>query len=55
MLDLTIAAIGTAAVVYAAVVLLTKGIYREDVMMMPKGAKIASLMDKFNLLDKKEL
>jgi stage V sporulation protein B len=51
----TIAAIGIAVVVYAAVVLLTKGIYREDVMMMPKGAKIASLMDKFGLLDKKEI
>ena len=51
----TIVAIGVAVVVYAAVVLLSKGIYREDVMMMPKGAKLASLMDKFNLLDKKEM
>ncbi len=50
----TIFAIGIAAVVYAAVVLLSKGIYREDVLMMPKGAKLVSVMDKFNLLDKKE-
>ena len=48
----TIIAIGCAVVVYAFVVLFTRGIYRDDVYMMPKGEKIAGFMDKFNLLDK---
>lgn len=48
----TLVSIGAAVIVYAAVLLLIKGINRIDVMMMPKGAKICSVMDKFGLLDK---
>lgn len=48
----TVLSITCAVVVYALVVLLTHGICRDDVYMMPKGEKLALIMDKFNLLDK---
>ena len=48
----TLFAIAVAVVVYVGVLLLSKGISRIDVLMMPKGAKIARAMDKYNLLEK---
>lgn len=50
----TLLAIGVAVVVYAAVLIALKGLNRYDVMMMPKGERICSVLDKFNLLDKGE-
>ena len=50
----TIIAILAAVVVYFGVILLTKGLNRYDVMMMPKGSKLCKLLDKFNLLEKGE-
>lgn len=48
----TIASIGVAAIVYIVLLLVFKGLNRYDVMMMPKGAKLCSVLDKFNLLEK---
>lgn len=47
-----IVAIAFAVVVYAAVIVVIKGINRYDLMMIPKGEKICSLMDKLGLLEK---
>jgi len=38
------AAIGVAAIVYFALILLTKAISKEDLALMPKGDKIARLL-----------
>lgn len=46
----TVAAIGTAAVVYAGLMLILKGIVKDDVEMLPKGEKIAKILAKFGLL-----
>ncbi len=48
----TLLSIAAAALVYLVVILLIKGINRDDVMMLPKGAKICAAMDRFNLLEK---
>lgn len=48
----TLFSIAVAAVVYVVVLLALKGIDRYDVLMMPKGEKICSVMEKFNLLEK---
>ena len=40
----TVAAIGVAAVIYFALILLTKAISRDDLALMPKGDKIARLL-----------
>ena len=48
----TLVAVAAGAAVYAAVLLLSKGIMREDILMMPKGEKICAVMDKYNLLEK---
>ncbi len=48
----TLGAIGLAVIVYVAVLLLIKGINREDVGMLPKGDKICAVMDKYGLLEK---
>lgn len=48
----TVASIGVAAVVYIILLLILKGLNRYDVMMMPKGAKLCSILDRFNLLEK---
>lgn len=50
----TIAAICAAGFVYLASLLLMKGLNRYDVMMMPKGAKICAVLERFNLLEKGE-
>lgn len=50
----TILSICAAVVVYGVSLVALKGLNRYDVMMMPKGGKICSLLDKFNLLDKGE-
>lgn len=36
--------------VYTIVIFLLKGIYREDIMMMPKGEKVAKILEKYALL-----
>ncbi len=45
-----IAAIGLGASIYAIVLLLIKGIAKDDVEMLPKGEKIAKVLEKFRLL-----
>ena len=42
--------IGVAAVVYLAGVLLSKTIKKDDVLMLPKGEKIAEILAKYKLL-----
>lgn len=42
--------IGLAVVVYALSLLLIKGIAREDVIVLPKGEKIAKMLEKYGLL-----
>ena len=46
----TIISIGAAAVVYAVLMLILKGIVKDDVEMLPKGEKIAKILAKFGLL-----
>lgn len=46
----TIAAIGVGVIVYAVAVILVKGLRRDDVLNLPKGEKIAGILDKYNLL-----
>ncbi len=46
----TIAAIGVGVVVYAIAVIFVKGLKREDVLNLPKGEKIAGLLEKYKLL-----
>ncbi len=46
----TIASIGLGAVVYALALIAVRGIKKEDVLNMPKGAKIAAIMAKYKLL-----
>ncbi|MBR5614812.1 MAG: polysaccharide biosynthesis protein [Clostridia bacterium] len=46
----TIFSIGVGALVYAVALVLIKGIKKEDVLNMPKGAKIAEIMTKYRLL-----
>lgn len=48
----TILSIGAGAVVYFVMVLLTKSISYQDVLMLPKGEKIAELMLRKNLINK---
>lgn len=48
----TIVSIAVAAIVYFVSLIAFKGINRYDVMMMPKGQKLCSVLDRFNLLDK---
>ncbi len=45
-----IVAIGLGAVIYAICMLLFKGIVKDDVLMLPKGEKIAKVLAKFGLL-----
>ena len=45
-----IVAIGFGASIYAIVLLLIKGIVKDDVEMLPKGEKIAKVLEKFKLL-----
>lgn len=46
----TVAAIGIGALVYGAALLAVKGLKSEDVLNMPKGAKIAEIMKRYKLL-----
>ena len=46
----TLLAICVAAVVYAGVIFLFGAITRDDVLLLPKGAKIASVLEKLKLL-----
>lgn len=50
----TLLSIAVAAAVYFVSLVVMKGLNRYDVMMMPKGAKLCKLLDRFNLLDKGE-
>ncbi len=45
-----IISVGLGAIVYAVSLLLIKGIAREDVLVMPKGEKIAKTLEKYGLL-----
>lgn len=45
-----IAGIGFAVIVYAVVLILIKGIAKEDILMLPKGKKIARLLEKRGLI-----
>lgn len=47
---ITIAAIGVGVFAYVAALLLVKGLKKEDVLNLPKGAKIADIMTKYKLL-----
>ncbi len=47
---ITIVAIGAAVVVYTFVILLIKGMTKEDILMLPKGEKIANILEKKNLI-----
>ena len=46
----TIVAIALAGLAYIVTVLLVRGFKREDIMNMPKGEKIASILTKYKLL-----
>ncbi len=46
----TAVAVGLAVVVYAISLLLLKGVTREDVSVLPKGKKIAKVLEKYGLL-----
>lgn len=46
----TVASILCAVVIYAAVILMIKGLDREDVAMLPGGAKISKILIKYNLI-----
>ncbi len=45
-----IVAVGFGAIIYAICMLLLKGIVKDDVLMLPKGEKIAKVLAKFGLL-----
>ena len=46
----TLLAVGIAVLVYAACLLVSKSISREDVIMLPKGKKIAKVLEKYDFL-----
>ena len=46
----TILAVAIGAFVYLLVLLIVKGISRQDVRMLPKGEKIAKTLEKWGLL-----
>ncbi len=46
----TILAVGTAVAVYAIALLATKTLQKSDVIMLPKGEKIAKVLEKYRLL-----
>ncbi len=50
----TLVSIGCAAIVYVVVLLAIKGVNRYDVLMMPKGKKICSIMEKLHILKKED-
>ena len=46
----TLAAIGCGGIVYVILILLLRGIYKDDLLMLPKGEKFAKLLEKYRLL-----
>ncbi len=46
----TVCAIGVAVIIYGVAILLTKGITKNDFLMVPKGEKIAKVLEKLRLL-----
>ena len=46
----TVCAIGVAVIIYGISILLTKGITKNDFLMIPKGEKIAKVLEKIHLL-----
>ena len=46
----TVVSIVAAMAVYAAVILLIKGVTKEDILMLPKGEKFAKVLEKRNLI-----
>ena len=46
----TVAAIVTAVVVYAVSLLLLRGLSKDDILMLPKGEKIAKTLEKYRLI-----
>jgi stage V sporulation protein B len=46
----TFIAIGIAAVIYLISLLLVKGIAKDDIIMLPKGEKIAKTLEKYGFL-----
>ncbi len=46
----TLAGIACGALVYAVLILVLRGITKEDVLMLPKGEKFAKLLEKYRLL-----
>ena len=48
------AAIAVAVVVYFFVIFLFRALTREDVMLLPKGAKLCSVLERMHLLKKEE-
>lgn len=48
----TLISIAIAVVVYFVSLIALKGLNKYDVMMMPKGQKLCTILDKFNLLEK---
>ena len=47
---LTIISIIIAVVVYAVCILVSKTIVKDDILMLPKGEKIAEILEKYKLL-----
>lgn len=47
---MTIAAIGVGVVIYVMAIIIVKGLKREDVLNMPKGEKIANILERYKLL-----
>ena len=45
-----IIAIGVAVVVYAIAVLLLKTLVKNDILLLPKGEKIAEILEKYKLI-----
>jgi stage V sporulation protein B len=43
-------AVGAAVIVYAAALLLCRGLSKEDILMLPKGEKIAKTLEKYKVL-----
>ena len=43
-------AVGAAVLVYVAALLLTRGLSKEDILMLPKGEKIAKTLEKYKVL-----
>ncbi len=47
---MTLVAIAAGGVVYVATLIAIKGISEDDILMLPKGTKIANSMNKYKLL-----